>query len=143
MGEYNLTGDATIYVDSDMIIGSINVGGHTLTIEGNGEDILSIYGKGIEGSSGNVVLNSGKLDLDNGGGTGNWVACVDLNQGSFTMNGGGLFMNYSGQGAYSSAGISAASFTMTGGVGTMTCRTNDQGSATGIQTHNFTMTGGE
>ena len=92
-GNYVLTDDTTIYVDASVVILSINVGGHTLTIEGNGEAILSVYGKGIEGTTGNVVLNSGKLDFDTSGGTGNWTAAVNLHQGGFTLNGGGLFMN--------------------------------------------------
>ena len=49
MGDYALTGDAAIYIDTSVIISSIDVKGYTLTIEGNGEDILSVYGKGIKG----------------------------------------------------------------------------------------------
>ncbi|MCR5135058.1 MAG: hypothetical protein K6B12_05410, partial [Clostridiales bacterium] len=115
MGEYNLTGDTILYIDEDIIIGSINVGDHTLTIEGSEGKILSVYGNGIEGYQGNVILNSGSLDLDTSAGEGNWTAAMDLTLGGFTMNGGGLFINYSGSGRYSSYGINAKSFTMTGG----------------------------
>ena len=88
MGDYALTDDTTIYIDTSAIIGSIDVKGYTLTIEGNGEDILSLYGKGIEGYQGNVVLNSGRLEVDSATGDGNWIAAVDLTLGGFTMNGG-------------------------------------------------------
>ena len=143
MGEYALTGDAAIYIDTSVIISSIDVKGYTLTIEGNGEDILSVYGKGIKGYQGNVVLNSGSLDLDTSSDEGNWTYAMELTLGGFTMNGGSLFLNYYGSGRYSSYGINAKSFTMTGGTANVRCVTETIGSAVGIAVNDFTMTGGD
>ena len=143
MGDYALTDDTTIYIDTSAIIGSIDVKGYTLTIEGNGEDILSLYGKGIEGYQGNVVLNSGRLEVDSATGDGNWIAAVKLTLGGFTMNGGGLRISYSANGRYSSYGINAKSFTMTDGIANVMCETDTSGSAVGIAVNDFTMTGGD
>ncbi|MBQ2041302.1 MAG: hypothetical protein II482_04035, partial [Lachnospiraceae bacterium] len=140
-GEYTLTDDTTIYIDASNSIRSINVEGYTLTIEGNEEDILSVGS--IKGYQGNVVLNSGSLDLDTATGEENWAAAVGLTLGGFTMNGGGLFLNCTGNGRYSSYGINAQSFTMNGGTANVRCVTDTTGSAVGIAVNDFNMTGGD
>ena len=140
-GEYTLTGDTTLYIDTSTIIKSIDVKGYTLTIEGDGEDIFSVGS--IEGYRGNIVLNSGSLKLDTTTAEENWAAAVDLTLGGFTMTGGGLVINCTGKGIYSSYGINAQSFTMNGGTATVRCETNTSGSVVGIAANDFTMTGGD
>lgn len=141
--DYTLTGDTVINVDADQIIGSLNIGNYNLSVEGDDENILSVWG-GITGNSGSLNLNGGSLDVDASAGTANWPAAIKIPVGSVKISGGGLFINFNSDSpsAYESYGIDAGSFEMTGGTATITCTAASHGSACGISTNDFKMSGG-
>ncbi len=147
MADYTLAGDTVIKVDASKIIGALHIGSYELSIEASEEapdEILSIYG-GIDGYKGKVNLNGGFLDLDltNESSGLRYPAAINLTMGTFSINGGGLFINYTSNDptALSASAINVAAFSMTDGSATITCTTG-AGIATGISARSFDMSGG-
>lgn len=147
LGNYILTGDTTIDVDTDKIIASINIGSFSLQIAGDSESILSVWGSGITGGQGKLILTSGgKLEADSSTPEGiTYPAAIDITNGTVQFDGGELFINYScsSPNASTACGISCANFIMNSGKATITCTANSESSAVGIECDVFEMHGGD
>ncbi len=143
LADYYFTGDTVIQVESDLFLGSITIGnGVELTLEGDADHILSV--RNIESYNGNFTISSGKLEIDSSASEDVWPAAIKLTTGTFTMGGGGLFINFTSNSPSTNTayGITAHAVRFTDGTAEITCKASARGYAFGISTNDFSMTGG-
>ena len=144
-GDYFLTGDTTIDIDTDKVIGSLNIGSYSLQIDGTADNILSIWGSGIKGSSGSLYLMGGHLEVDSSAPAElHYPAAINIPDGTVQFDGGNLFINYYNESSDASEayGVNSKNFIVNSGTATITCTSVSESNATGIQCKNFEMLGG-